>query len=79
MNMAENGGQLSQQPENINFEPILRGLKVIFLTETKVKIRFIYRVPFLTVPPVFQYIKKSCSQPGLLFQEISNEKKLLIV
>ena len=27
---------------NVNFEPIIRGLNVIFLTETKCKIRFIY-------------------------------------
>ena len=27
---------------NFNFEPIIRGLKVIFFTETKCKIRFIY-------------------------------------
>ena len=27
---------------NVNFEPIIRGLKTIFLTETKCKILFIY-------------------------------------
>ena len=27
---------------NVNFEPIIRGLKVIFLRETKCKICFIY-------------------------------------
>ena len=27
MNMAEYGSQWSQQPENVNFEPIIRGLK----------------------------------------------------
>ena len=27
MNMAEYGGQRSQQPANVNFEPIIRGLK----------------------------------------------------
>ena len=27
MNMAENGGQQSQQPAKVNFEPIIRGLK----------------------------------------------------
>ena len=32
-NMAEYGSHQSQQPENVNFEPI------IFLTETKCKIR----------------------------------------
>ena len=32
---------------NVNFEPIRRGLKTIFLSETKCKIRFIYvgRIP----------------------------------
>ena len=38
MNMAEYGSQRSKQPENVNLED----LKVIFLTETKCKIRFIY-------------------------------------
>ena len=27
MNMAEYGGQRSQQPANVNFEPIIRGLQ----------------------------------------------------
>ena len=27
MNMAEYGSKRSDQPENVNFEPILRGLK----------------------------------------------------
>ena len=27
MNMAKSGSRRSQQPENVNFEPILRGLK----------------------------------------------------
>ena len=27
MNMAEYGSQRSDQPENVNFEPIIRGLK----------------------------------------------------
>ena len=36
------GSRRSQQPDNVNFEPIIRGLKVIFLTETKCKIRIIY-------------------------------------
>ena len=30
MAMAEYGSQRSDQPENVNFEPIIRGLKVIF-------------------------------------------------
>ena len=41
----------------------------------------IHRVLFLTVPPDFQYQnekKTSCSQPGLLFQEIFNVKGLLV-
>ena len=42
MSMAEYGSRRSQLPANVNFDPILRGLKVIFLTETKCKIRFIY-------------------------------------
>ena len=45
MNMANYGSRRrrrSQQPENVNFEPIIRGLKVIFLTETKCNICFIY-------------------------------------
>ena len=38
-----------------------------------------YRVFFLTGPPDFNYQRKSsCSQPGLLFQEIFNVKKLLV-
>ena len=37
LNRAEYGSQQSDQPENVNFED----LKVIFLTETKCKIRFI--------------------------------------
>ena len=40
MNMAEYCSRRSQQSEN--FEPIIRGLKVIFFTETKCKIRFIW-------------------------------------
>ena len=40
--MAEYGSRRSEQPQNVNFEPIKRGLKVIFLTGTKCKIRFIY-------------------------------------
>ena len=35
------GSRRSQQPDNVNFEPIIRGLKVTFLTETKCKIRII--------------------------------------
>ena len=27
MNMVENGSQRQDQPENVNFEPIIRGLK----------------------------------------------------
>ena len=27
MNMAEYGNRQSQQPENVNFDPIIRGLK----------------------------------------------------
>ena len=27
MNMIEYGSQRSEQPENVNFEPIIRGLK----------------------------------------------------
>ena len=27
MNMAKYGSRRSQQPENVNFEPIIRGLK----------------------------------------------------
>ena len=27
MNMAEYGSQRLQQPENVNFEPVIRGLK----------------------------------------------------
>ena len=42
LNRPEYGSQRSDQPENVNFEPIISGLKVIFLTETKCKIRFIY-------------------------------------
>ena len=38
LNRAEYGSQQSDQPENVNFED----LKVIFLTEAKCKIRFIY-------------------------------------
>ena len=35
-NRAEYGSQRSDQPENVNFEPIIRGLeKEIFLTQTK--------------------------------------------
>ena len=34
--------QRSEQPKNVNFEPIIRVLKMIFLTGTKCKIRFIY-------------------------------------
>ena len=40
MNMAEYCSRRSQQSEN--FEPIIGGLKVIFFTETKCKIRFIW-------------------------------------
>ena len=40
LNRAEYGSQRSDQPENVNFEPI--NLKVTFLTETKCKIRLIY-------------------------------------
>ena len=40
--MAEYGSQRSEQPKNINFEPIIRVLKMIFLTGTKCKIRFMY-------------------------------------
>ena len=42
MNMAEYGSQRSEQPENVNFEPIKRSLKIDILTETKCKICFIY-------------------------------------
>ena len=42
MNMAEYGGQRSQQPVNVNFEPITRRLKSDILTETKCKIPFIF-------------------------------------
>ena len=27
MNIAKDGSQRSEQPENVNFEPIIRGLK----------------------------------------------------
>ena len=42
LNKAEYGSQRSHQPVNVNFEPIIRGLKMIFLTGTKCKTRFIY-------------------------------------
>ena len=32
--MAEYGSQRSEQPQNFNFEPIVRGLEIIFLTGT---------------------------------------------
>ena len=41
MNVAEYGSQRSDQPENVNFEPIIRGLKSDIFTETKCEIRFI--------------------------------------
>ena len=41
MNMAEYGCRLSQQPANVNFKPIIRGLKSDIFTGTKCKIRFI--------------------------------------
>ena len=39
MDMANYGSRWSQQPEKVNFQ---EDLKVIFLTETKCKIRFKY-------------------------------------
>ena len=42
MNMGEYGNQRSQQPQNVNFEPIIRGLRMIFLCGAKCKIRFIH-------------------------------------
>ena len=42
MNMAKYGSRRSQQAANANFEPIIRGLKVIFFTETTCKIHVIY-------------------------------------
>ena len=36
------GSQQSQQPQNANFEPIIRGLKNDIFTGTKSKIRFIH-------------------------------------
>ena len=36
------GSQRPEQPKHVNFEPIIRGLKMIFLTGTKCKIHFIY-------------------------------------
>ena len=42
MNMAEYGSQRSEQSQNVNFKPMIRGLKMICLTGTKSKICFIY-------------------------------------
>ena len=39
LNMVEYGSQRLEQPQNVNFEPIIRGLKSDIL---KCKIRFIY-------------------------------------
>ena len=39
---TEYGSPRSEQPPNVKFEPITRGLKVIFWTEMKCKVRFIY-------------------------------------
>ena len=35
LNRAEYGSQQSDQPENVNFEPIIRGLKTDIFTEIK--------------------------------------------
>ena len=35
--------EVTMKPANVNFDPIIRGLKVIFLTVTKCKIRFTYK------------------------------------
>ena len=40
--MAEYGSQRTEQPENVNFEPIIRGLKSDILTWNKCKIHFLY-------------------------------------
>ena len=42
LNRPEYGSQRPDQPVNVNFKPIIRGLKSDNLTETKCKIRFIY-------------------------------------
>ena len=44
MNMAKYGSRRSQQPKNISamLNQLEENLKVIFFTETKCKIRFIY-------------------------------------
>ena len=44
MNMAKYGSRRSQQPKNVSamLNQLEENLKVIFLTETKCKIRFIY-------------------------------------
>ena len=43
MNIAEHTPRWrSQLPENVNFMPTVRGLKMIYFTGTKCKISFIY-------------------------------------
>ena len=42
MNMTECSSQQLEQPQNVNFEPIIRGLRMIFLCGAKCKIRFIH-------------------------------------
>ena len=42
MNIAKDGSQRSEQPENVNFEPNIRGLRMIFLCGAKCKIRYTY-------------------------------------
>ena len=44
MNMAKYGSRRSQQPKNVSamLNQLEENLKVIFFTETKCKIRFIY-------------------------------------